>query len=288
MSYARQLFQSSSSGSGSVGPTGSAGATGATGSEGPTGATGSEGSAGDTGPEGPTGDTGDTGATGPEGSTGANGPEGSTGATGSDGPTGPAGPSAQLINTNIYTRPFSFLYPSGTPTRQNLCRISWNPSDFPQVPGGPRNLNWAQLRYTSQVTALATEYTTNYNTYYDLGTLLINPNSIIEGAAFITGFNTLDPNGSSVTYERIYIVNRQQGYNATLFTNFTGALWFEWQNPNNYITVWYYNRPAIVIVGGGTEQLATQENFTIELLNSGVTGAISIAPDTTVILNYTV
>lgn len=259
MSYARPLFQSSTGGGGgSVGPTGPAGSIGPTGAEGPTGDIGSEGPTGAIGSEGPTG------------------------------PTGPAAPgmSAQLINTNVFTNPFSFVY-GKTPTRQNLCRISWNPADFPQVPGGPRNLNWAQLRYTSQVTTLDSEYVTNYHTYYDVGTLLINPNRIIEEAVFYPGFNTSVPNSTPVTYERIYIINRQQGYNATLFTNFIGDLWFEWQNPNNYITVWYYNRPATYIIGGGTDQPDTQENFTIELLNSGVTGGISIAPDTTVIPNYT-
>ena len=236
---------------------------------------------------GSTGSTG-AGATGPTGPTGATGPTGVTGPTGSEGPTGPVAPgtSAQLINTNVFTDPFFGPPPSGLPpivglnTRQNLCKIFWTQSSFP-----PGNLNWVQLRYTSQVNIQSpTSGDIPGDTYYDTGTLLINPTKIFENP----NFNTSNPNTDAPTC--VYIVNRQTGYNQTLYTNFTGNLWFEWEfsTPNfNHLTIWYYNQNNVVFTGEGVIQPYTQENFTLELLNPGVPGAVTIAIDTTVTKPYT-
>ena len=250
MSFARQLFQSSNvRGGGSVGPVGPAGSIGPTGLAGPTG---------------------------------------STGPTGLAGPTGPAAPgtSAQLINTNVFTDPY-FAPPSGsTPsvglnTKQNLCKIFWNQTAFP-----PNNLNWVQLRYTSEVNIQSpTSGDIPGDTYYDTGTLLINPTKIYAGLSF----NTSNPNTDTPT--RVYIVNRQTGYNQTLYTNFTGNLWFEYEfttPTSNNLTIWYYNRNNVVLSSlGVVVQPYTQENFTLELLNPGVPGAVTITSDTTVTKPYT-
>ena len=228
------------------------------------------------------------GSVGPVGPAGSIGPTGSTGPTGLAGPTGPAAPgtSAQLINTNVFTDPY-FAPPSGsTPsvglnTKQNLCKIFWNQTAFP-----PNNLNWVQLRYTSEVNIQSpTSGDIPGDTYYDTGTLLINPTKIYAGLSF----NTSNPNTDTPT--RVYIVNRQTGYNQTLYTNFTGNLWFEYEfttPTSNNLTIWYYNRNNVVLSSlGVVVQPYTQENFTLELLNPGIPGAVTITSDTTVTKPYT-
>lgn len=269
------------------GPTGSSGS-GATGPTGPAGAAG--GPTGPTGVEGPTGLEGPTGVEGPTGPTGSEGP---TGPTGFAGPTGPATPSlsSQLINTNVFTDPYpqTVSGPAGTGdnTRQNLCIITWNQSDY--VVGTLSTANWIQLRYTSQVSTISTSGDVPGVTFYDTGTLLVNPYFIKQERA--TGipdlsFNITNPN----TFEGghyIYIVNRQTGSNTVLEpSNFTGDLWFELISNQNYIKVWYYNRNN-VSYGGIFIQGYTLENFTIELLNPGVAGGgVTITSDTTVIKPY--
>lgn len=255
---------------------GSSGATGHSGATGATGPAGATGLAGATGAVGPTGDTGLAGATGATGEAGA---------TGTTGAVGPTGTSSELINTNVFTDPFFGPPPSGPPpivglnTRQNLCQIFWTQSSFP-----PGNLNWVQLRYTSQVNIQSpTSGDIPGDTYYDTGTLLINPTKIFENP----NFNTSNPNTDTPTC--VYIVNRQTGYNQTLYTNFTGNLWFEWEfsTPSfNHLTIWYYNQNNVVFTGEGVIQPYTQENFTLELLNPGVPGAVTIAIDTTVTKPY--
>ena len=268
------------------GPTGSSGS-GATGPTGPAGAVG-----GPTGPAGPTGAHGPTGSEGPTGPTGPTGAHGPTGITGFAGPTGPATPSlsSQLINTNVFTDPFtsapSTHLSAGDKTRQNLCIITWNPADY--------DLNtfltayWIQLRYTSQVSTAFGDVPGV--TFYDTGTLLVNPYVIKQDRSSIPdlSFNITNPN----TFEGghyIYIVNRQTGHNTPLLdpsSNFTGDLWFELRSAQNFITVWYYNQPATYGLLG-PYSLYTLENFTIELLNPGVAGGgVTITSDPTVIKPY--
>lgn len=224
---------------------------------------------------------------GPTGSSGS-GPTGPTGPTGIAGPTGPATPSlsSQLINTNVFTDPFFGPPPPGPApivglnTRQNLCQIFWTQSAFPN-----NNLNWVQLRYTSQVTIQnPSSGDIPGDTYYDTGILLINPTNIFAGP----NFNTSNPNTDTPT--RVYIVNRQTGYNQTLYTNFTGNLWFEYNfnTPSfNHLTIWYYNQNNVVLSSLGVViQPYTQENCTLELLNPGVPGAVTIASNTTVTKPY--